>query len=146
MTPKDLAAQLTGAEYPLDIPAGLKKEAYLSGLVIIYGSSDDLMEFAGAIDDEVSAYEGTIAFLDTEGLLPDFDQLCEDKDFDGLYGYFRRFPNRHEVEAIWDADGYSWTYKTEIPHEVFEIVEDGEPYCRGIVFALADLPQPGDPQ
>jgi hypothetical protein len=44
-----------------------------------------------------------------------------------------------KIEAVWAEDGYSWTYRTDIPHATFEITEDGEPYCRGIVFALADL-------
>lgn len=34
--------------------------------------------------------------------------------------------------------GYSWIYQTDIPHATFEIVEGDDPYCRGIVFALAD--------
>ena len=43
------------------------------------------------------------------------------------------------VKALWSpGDGYSWKFKTDIPHETFEVVDDGEPYCRGIVFALAD--------
>jgi len=44
------------------------------------------------------------------------------------------------VDALWaKEDGYSWTYRTDIPHATFEIVEDGEPYCRGIVIDVADL-------
>ena len=41
------------------------------------------------------------------------------------------------IEALWDpGDGYSWRYATEIPHATFEIREDDQPYCQGIVFAL----------
>ena len=44
------------------------------------------------------------------------------------------------IEAIWCAKGEpSWTYKTNIPHSTFLILEDGEPSCRGIVFALAEV-------
>jgi hypothetical protein len=45
---------------------------------------------------------------------------------------------------LWAEEGdYSWTYATEIPHATFEVIEDDGPYCRGIVFALADVPARG---
>ena len=45
------------------------------------------------------------------------------------------------IEALFAKEpGYTWIYKTDIPHETFEIVEDGEPYCRGIVFNIGDIP------
>ena len=55
-----------------------------------------------------------------------------------------------KIEAIWcpdgindnqgnHIDGISWAYKTEIPHETFFMHEDGQIYCRGIVFFKSDL-------
>lgn len=35
---------------------------------------------------------------------------------------------------------FAWTYSTEIPHATFEIIEEGEKFCRGIVFDINDLP------
>ena len=139
MTPKELAEKLNGIEYPVSIPPLLLAEARAAGVVIVYGASDDLMEFDGAICDEVGCCSGGIAFLDAKGLLPDFEHLCEISHFDGLRDYFSRFDGRQQVRAVWESEGYSWTYKTDIPHETFDVMEDGEKYCRGIVFALADL-------
>lgn len=139
MDAKELAASLTGSKYPLRLPREVTSAAKAAGLVIVYGASDDLMEFDGAIHDEIGASDGTIAFLDAKGLTPEFNKLCEIKDWHGLKDYFNRFSGRKEIEAMWDRDGYSWTYKTDIPHETFDVVEDGEPYCRGIVFSLAAL-------
>ena len=138
MNAKDLAAQLNGIQYPVRIPKTLTDAAKESGLVIVYGSSDDLMEFEGAIYDEMGCYDGGTAFVDAKGLLPERDQIEDDDD---LKDYFARQPNAKPLEALWAQEGdYSWTYKTDIPHEKFEITEDGEPnYCRGIVFALADV-------
>jgi hypothetical protein len=135
---KELAAQLSGIQYPVRIPKTLTDEAKASGLVIVYGASDDLMEFEGAIYDEVGCYDGGTAYVDGNGLLPDRDSIEED---DELKDYFGRKPNAKTIEALWCAEGeFSWTYKTDIPHETFEVWEDGEPpYCRGIVFALADV-------
>lgn len=138
MTKEELAAQLNGTEYPMRISEELATQAKAARLVVVYGASDDLMELEGAIRDEISA-PGS-AYVDGKGLTSDFNELCENKDWRGLQDYFQRFDGREEIEALWCAEpSYSWTYKTAIPHATFEVVEDGEPYCRGIVFSLADL-------
>jgi hypothetical protein len=140
-TAKEIAAELNGMEYPADIPSAVAKRAKEYGLVIVYGASDDLMEFEGAIHDELGSWEGKQAKVDSEGLVPEFDQIEMDRydSKDKLREYFRRENGGKVIEALWCKEGdYSWTFKTEIPHETFEIVEDGEPYCRGIVFSLAD--------
>lgn len=145
MNAKELAGQLTGTEYPVRISGDLLRDAKAAGLVIIYGSSDDLMELDGAIHDEVDCYEGCTIQIDQKGVLPIFELVARDQDKDELRDYFRREGSGKPIEAVWGEDGYSWTYKTEIPHETFEVVEDGEPYCRGIVFSLADLAEQPSP-
>ena len=44
------------------------------------------------------------------------------------------------VKAVWAPEGenLSWLYRTALPHATFQVNEDGEPYCRGIVFLLSD--------
>jgi hypothetical protein len=135
MNAKDLAAQLNGIQYPVRIPKTLTDAAKAAGLVIVYGASDDLMEFEGAIYDELGAYEGATAYLDSSGLLQN------DCDNDECPHFEKLKEKAATIEAVWDGGtGYSWTYKTEIPHETFDVLEDGEPpYCCGIVFALADV-------
>ena len=137
MTKEELAAQLNGLEYPTRIPGALIVAAQSAGLVILCGASDDLMEFYGARREEIGCYDGGTAFVDADGVLPDRDCLDGDEE---LADYVQRQKSAKSIEALWcKEDGYSWTYKTEIPHATFEVVEDEEPYCRGIVFALADL-------
>lgn len=134
MNTKELAALLTGREYGQEITPAESIVAMANGLVIIYGASDDLMEFDGAISDELGCYEGDTAYLTNEGLLKN---ECEN---DECPHFEKAKAKAATIEALWCAEpGYSWTYKTDIPHETFEIVEDGEPYCRGIVFALSDV-------
>ena len=44
------------------------------------------------------------------------------------------------IEAIWcPPSGGSWAYETEIPHAKFNIYEDEELYCVGIVFDMRSL-------
>ena len=141
MNAKELAAQLTGREYPLRLSEELVSAAKAAGLVIVYGASDDLMEFDGAIYDEVGA--PITVRINVAGIIPDFDQILDRGDTDikeQLKDYFKREGGGKEITALWCAEpGYSWTYKTDIPHETFEVVEDDEPYCRGIVFSMGNV-------
>lgn len=136
VTKEELAKELDGIEYPVEIDDRLSALAKESGLVIVYGASDDLMGFEGAIYDERGAYEGTTVLVDSWGLLPDRDCIEDD---DVLENFFIRRKTAKPIRAIWNKDGYSFIYETEIPHVTFEVMEDGEKYCRGIVFSLKDI-------
>ena len=121
MTAEQFAARLTGRAYGNEITTADAAEAKRAGLVVVYGASDDLMEFEGAIYDEVGAWEGATVYVRRDGTVADE-------------------PPGACIDALWCAEpGYSWTYRTELSHATFEIVEDGEPYCRGIVFRMEDL-------
>lgn len=144
MTKEELAAQLSGIEYPCRIDKALIAQAKAAGLVIIYGASDDLMEFDGAFRDEVGCYNGGQAKVDALGVL-DRDQVDDDDD-EAIADYVTRSRTAQSIEALWhdgmsDASVPAWTYMTDIPHATFDVMDDGELYCRGIVLALADLRQ-----
>lgn len=143
MTPSELAAILNGREYRIEISDREEVLAEAAGLVVVFGASDDLMEFRGAISDELGAYEGTTARVSPTGLIPPWESV-DKEDEDAAEAYFKaKLGGYREIEAEWDpGDGYSWTFKTDIPHSTFEIVEDGAPYCRGIVFKLSDAAPP----
>lgn len=105
-----------------------KKIAKENGFVIVYGCSDDLMEFEGAFDDEADCVEGGKVFIDKEGVCNNGEETpnmiegiyCEEKDEDG--------------EII------PWTFQTTIPHETFLIYEDtNEIYSKAIVFHIKDI-------
>lgn len=104
-----------------------------NGFVVVYGASDDLMELDGAIYDEFGCYGGGIAYLNSKGFLSVKDE-CEDCPY--IKSELAKYKT---ITAVWGADGYSWTYKTGIPHAEFDVLEDGEPYCKGIVFDIKSL-------
>ena len=114
-----------------------------SGLVVVFGASDDLMEFRGAIYDEADCYGGGEVNLNREGIIsaPDHCRECEDCEH-----YLKSIGAQAQIKALWcpeDDDGKvyaSWIYKTTIPHAKFKVMEDGEVYCIGIVFNVEDLP------
>ena len=131
------AASLSGREYPFDLTKGEQAQAKAAGLLVIFGASDDLMEFRGIENDEFGCFDGGTALIDAKGLLPERESIEDD---DELKDYFAREPLTKKVEALWAAEpGYSWTYKTNVPHATFEVIEDGAPYCRGIVIDVVDL-------
>ncbi len=133
MTREELANQLNGRERGNEITPEIEKIAKDNNLVIVYGYSDDLMEFAGAINDEIGCYNGGTAYLTDKGLL---QNECDDEDCP----YFKKeLESAKKIEAIWNDTGYSWIYETDITHTKFTINEDGLPYCEGIIFYLSGV-------
>lgn len=135
LTPALAAKVLDGCEYGDECSREFEAMLKANGLVAVFGASDDLMEFRGAIHDEVGCYDGGTAYLARDGL------LHNDCDDDRCPHFHRAKKRAAFIEAVWgdDGDGFSWKYKTEIPHEKFTVKEDGENYCEGIVFALSDV-------
>jgi hypothetical protein len=137
ITIAEAAARLDGNEYLHEGSPELWAEMKAAGLVAVFGASDDLMEFRGAIGDEASAYGGFTASVSRGGLIAN---RCDDEDCP-------YFAQKHEkgakVKAVWSESGDEppWTMKTALPHATFKIMEDGEVFCIGLVFSLADCPE-----
>jgi hypothetical protein len=133
----NFAALLSGREMGAEITAEEEAQAKAAGLLVIFGASDDLMEFRGAANDELSVYDGGTALIDAKGPLPDRDSIEDDGV---LRDFFAREPLAQKVEALFTAEeDYTWTYRTDVPHATFDILEDGALYCRGIMIDVADL-------
>jgi len=138
---RSLAKEIDGIEYPCHglYKSEIVKEAARNRLVICYGASDDLLEFAGAIDDEVGCYEGCTALVDTAGLV--LSEVVRDKmSEDDLLEWLTRKKYAKKIKAIWSPpNGSSWLIESDIVYENFDIMEDGELFGRGIVFSLDNL-------
>lgn len=128
MTAKELAQALDGREVGYEIDELYEKRARESGLLVVFGYSDDNTEFRGAIDDELGSYNGGVFFVSRAG-------VSEDAEDGG-----------RRIDAVWgDSEaGASWSYITDIPHETFNIYEDGELFCVGIVFSMDDTEPPDE--
>ena len=139
MTKEEIAKLLDGSEYPLNISKELQYGCLKNGIVIVYGASDDLMEFRGAIREELDCYEGGEFLFDRQGQIKDWYDIRDDISEEDAKDYFQRKDGAANIEAIWGQGEYSWQYKVDFPCAGFDVVEDGEKYCQGIVFNLTDL-------
>ena len=139
MTKEEFASGLNNREYGSELTQYERQRAKESGLVVVYGASDDLVEFDGAIRDEGGCYDGGDVYFDRTGVAQNGEKLANKitavwcgKVDDEPAGDLSEFQTENR-ETI------TWTYKTDIPHATFMVYEDGEPYCRGIVFSIEDI-------
>ncbi len=142
MTSFEFARQLNGRSRSREISIEEQRLAKAHGLVVVFGASDDLMEFEGAIYDEITACYGGLAWLMDNGTVIDNDNISDEEDEQmssaGIY----------TIRAVWKPEepkGALWLIKTEIPHATFDIYDDENPaqiFCRGVVFALVDALPP----
>lgn len=139
MNAKQLAKRLNGREYGNEIRKEEEKQAKEDGLVVCFGYSDDNMELVGAINDEIGAYGGRNVRVSRNGVLQTWEQI-QDGDEATAEKYFKaKAAGFKTITTNWCKDGYSWVMSIDCPFEPFDIMEDGEKFCRGIVFSLSDL-------
>ena len=131
MTLKELVEKPDGTVEYRSMPKDIVKAAAESGIVIVRGYSDDIIEFEGAIRDEAACFgfHGRKAYFNKSRFLEEGSAAagsikvfwcgqCEDE--------------KRPFEATWE-------YETDIPHETFRIYDGEEFYCKGIVFYLKDI-------
>lgn len=136
MTMKEFAEMLSGREYGMEITKDEERQAADAGLLVLYGYSDDNVELRGAIDEEVGAYGGSTIHFTKDGIFyePDFCLKSSCPHYKAAKGAAKA------IKAVWHDEGAPcWTFETDIPHETFNIYEDGELFCVGIVFSVEDL-------
>ena len=127
---EQLAEMLDGRQYRSETNEAILDFATKNDLVIVFGASDDLIEFRGAIDEEQPAWNGDFHYFDKEG---DFIDYEDTESYQGEINV---------IQSKWcplELPNVSWSYSTEIPHSTFQIKEDNDVYCIGIVFSINDL-------
>ena len=152
MNLKEWAEKLNGREIGDEVTSAEAKQMADEGVIVAFGASDDLLEFRGALYEECGAYEGTEGniFKNKDGEiklinerffneLDDLDDNLHDLIIDLVEKQIESMPI---IKATWCPKELktSWLIETSIPHETFDIYEDGELYCRGIVFHADNVP------
>lgn len=139
MTIQEFAKQLQGREYPFEPRKEEVAMAKANRWVIVFGASDDLVEFRGAVYDEDGA--PGVHLIGKSGLLqqPDDEEMETLRKFG--HDWNTDISNRAliRITSHWmpnDPKGASWAYEVNADHATFDVMEDGEIYCRGMVVAL----------
>jgi hypothetical protein len=130
---QEFASMLDGRSEGSELTMKEQEQAKQLGLVVVFGYSDDNTEFRGAIDDEDYSWDGGEIYLDKDGLFEECTEECK---------YSKAAKAKCKaIEAVWcGSEGYAWTYKTDIPHATFDILdEEGNKWCKGIVFEIESL-------
>lgn len=130
-----LAQKINGMEYGNKLSADDLAMAKANGLVIVTGYSDDNLEFEGAFTEEIGANDGVVVMADEKGIIMGDEEGCEH-----CTELQRGKDAPYQIDAQWSKNDYSWYIETNIPNAAyFDVLEDKEKFCRGVVFALADL-------
>lgn len=144
MNLKEWAEKLNNTEYGSNDISNANNELEKDGIVAVVGASDDLCEMYGAIYDEFDCYNGTTLYCNGDNFFsekrkedflmyindeyPEFYDICKQMFKDNVY-YIK----------ISDGKGCQFEYETNIPCERFNVIEDGELYCSGLLFYIKDL-------
>jgi hypothetical protein len=129
LSKEEFAKLIDGNQYRNEHTREQAKLAKDNGLVIVYGASDDLVEFEGVICDEIGSYEKGITLKITKKL--NIKETKKDHK-NNIHAFW--CPKNDEGEII-----ASWVISSNIPHATFKVMEDDELYCIGIVFSIFDL-------
>lgn len=142
MTKEEFAQLLNGRQYRNEITKDEEKLAKENGLLICFGASDDLLGFRGIIYDDVDTYASDSAFLVEKrgniGAIEE-EELIKAKSVFREYGLGELKTIEIKVEWCPEDLDCSWQITTKIPNATFDIMEDGELYCRGIVIDKKDI-------
>jgi len=141
---ENLATMFDGRKYGEEVSDEEEAKLKDRGVVMMFGTSDDLVEIRGAINSTVDAYKGTDLFFHNGKLL---ESECEDKKCP----YFKELQKQNQsksVKALWcedeTDDDFTWSFKTDIPHATFEIFDGAEDFCRGILFYVDEVKESGN--
>ena len=143
MTIQEMAEKLHGREYPFEPTPYEIESAIQNGYVVVFGSSDDLTEFRGAIYDEGDAPGDHLLMRDRKGTWgisepPSLNEQFVLTRFGYDWNADQQGKQRIVIKSLWCPPGLnmSWAYELNCEHATFDVMEDGEIYCRGVVFAL----------
>ena len=146
ITLKEFAAMIHGRDCQPNLTTDELLLAEQKGFVVVYGDSDDRVEFVGAIRAE--GYTNPLLKDNPAGVLvlsEDGELLDEDSD---LYTEYHR-ENRNVINVFYcTKDGFNWVFESDIPHETFLTYDGGyneeyadfdDGFARCMVFELSAL-------
>lgn len=138
MTKEELASLLNGREYGEEITAKEEAQAARNGLIAIFGYSDDGVIFAGKVGEEFGGWDGKSFRLNRQANDVEVVEIGV-RNTGHISSLVEK--DRNMIHAIWVPKKLeaSWLITSDIPHATFDIIEDGELFCRGIVIDAKEI-------
>ena len=99
----------------------------------------------GLIYDEIGMWDGGDFIIATPGTeIPvdeDEETFRKAKEIEAIPIEGESNITKNRFNCLWSPEELecSWLIKTDLPNSSFDIMEDGELYCRGIVIDVSDL-------
>ena len=124
---KEFTERINGKQYLNELTDEDVQVARTNGFLIVYGYSDDNVEVDGVFCEEFGAYDGTVIFYrPSDKSVYESEDSCE---------------GDIEINCLWCAEDseFSWSFKTSLPHETFEIYDGDEKFCLGIVIDTKNI-------
>jgi hypothetical protein len=146
ITVKEFAAMLHGRDCQPNLSTDELLLAKQKGFVVVYGDSDDRVEFEGAIRAE--GHTNPLVIDRPAGVLVlSADGKLLDKDSDSYMEHVKQ--NRNIIKVFYcSKDRINWVFETDIPHETFltyeglydeEFADFDDGYARCMVFEASAL-------
>lgn len=141
-----MAKALNGCSY-CNLPWALVQRAKAERLLIVVGESDDIVSLYGVVNDEASSS----FMVGPSGIQPSLSSMLEEcLERVSRYGegdqtarkQLTDWVSANSQSGVVTAnypDEHGWSFKTELDHACFEVIEDGDVQCVGIVLALDAL-------
>ena len=138
----EFAKGLHGNEYGNEITEHGAEMAKYWGFVVIYGVGDLNVRFRGAINNEFCVWTGATIYFINGKIVDDEMTGYFDDETDELIEFLEKYDlikTKKTIDAKWCDGDIPWTYKTDIPHATFDIMDGGDIFCRGIVINESHL-------
>lgn len=146
---KEFASKLNNRQYRDEIEKEEEQYAKENNLLVVFGHSDDCVEFRGVIYDEFSEGSSIIFGKKNETVLieTDTDDLDGFENFDGVFKRCKKLEAIEVRDCSTEPESYitsehgmnGWEFKTDLPHEKFEIYDDEDLHGQGLVIDLSDF-------
>jgi len=139
LTAEQFARLLDGRECGEEISKEEEAIAAESRLFVFFGDSDDGLKVLGILCDFFSAIGGRKVTIAKVINSPYWAYVTEQTK--ALVSIFVQIRDSFVVNAIWNPDDpdTTWLIATDVPSFPFDIMEDGNLFCRGIVIAESDV-------
>jgi len=144
MNLKEWAEKFNNMEYGSNNIRDAQDELEADGVIAVMGASDDLCELYGDISDEFNCYNGNKLYWVGNGFCSETEKdnfLCVvDNEYPIFFEKCQAIFNKDcSYINIKEGTNCQFEYETNIPCERFNVMEDGNLYCSGLLFYTKDL-------